>query len=110
MLPLLLTGCAASYAAPNTEPKSCVDDGKPYEQKTLGERVTFLAAKDLGGRVPGSDGDIAARAFIAEKFACLGLTPAGDDTGFQQAFTTAEKQTTANVVGFIKGSDKEVGS
>jgi Zn-dependent M28 family amino/carboxypeptidase len=108
LIALALTGCAASYAAP-ADPKSCVD-GVPFDQKILGERVAVLASKGLGGRVPGSDGDIAARKLIGERFACLGLTPAGDDGGFEQAFTAGDKQATANVVGFIAGSDAKVGS
>jgi Zn-dependent M28 family amino/carboxypeptidase len=119
LLLLVVTGCAASYAAPtqtdhsDTErptkesTKGCVG-GSPFDPKTLGERVAVLAAPELGGRVPGSDGDVAARKLIAERMACLGLTAAGDDGGFEQAFTDAHKQPTANVVGFIKGSDDEL--
>jgi hypothetical protein len=108
LLALVLTGCAASYAAP-TDTKSCVD-GTPFDHKALGANVTFLASKALGGRVPGSDGDTAARKLISERFACLGLTPAGDDGSFEQAFTDSDKHATANVVGFIAGSDDKVGS
>lgn len=89
---------------------SCTGDGAPFDTKTLGDRVAFLASSDLGGRVPGSDGDVAARAFIRECFACLGLTPAGDDGTYEQAFTAADRKPTANVVGFIAGTDKTVGS
>jgi Zn-dependent M28 family amino/carboxypeptidase len=108
LIVLALTGCTASYAAP-TDPKSCVE-GTPFDQKILAERVSVLASKQLGGRVPGSDGDVAARKLIADRFACLGLTPAGDDGGFEQAFTDAEQHATANVVGLIAGSDDKVGS
>ena len=108
LLPLLLTGCAASQAAP-ADRESCVADGKPYDQKALASRVAFLASKQLGGRVPGSAGDRAARAFIVERFRCLGLSPAGDGDGYEQAFTDAEKRDTANVIGFVKGSDADVG-
>jgi hypothetical protein len=108
LLPLLLAGCAAGHAAPDDD-KSCVAVGEPYDQKTLAARVAFLASKELGGRVPGSDGDRAARAFIAERFRCLGLSPAGDGGGYEQAFTDGEKRDTANVIGFVKGSDAEVG-
>jgi hypothetical protein len=106
LIALGLTGCAASYAAP-TETKSCVD-GTPFDQKTLRADVAFLASQDLGGRVPGSDGDRAARNFVAERFACLGLAPAGDDGGFEQAFTDTEKQATANVVGVVKGDSDDI--
>jgi hypothetical protein len=102
-----LVTCSAAYADP---PASCVDDAKPYDAKVLADRVALLADKALGGRVPGTEGDRTARAHIASRFACLGLIPAGDDGGFEQAFTTAAKQTTANVIGVIAGGDEKVGS
>jgi hypothetical protein len=108
LLILVLTGCAASYAAP-ADTKSCVD-GSPFDHKTLAADVGFLASKDLGGRAPGSDGDTAARKHIAERFACLGLTQAGDDGSFEQAFTDSAKHASANVVGFVAGSDDKLGS
>src|SRR5262245_43961714 len=67
----------AQAPTPDTPP-SCITDSKPFDTKTLGDRIAFLASDDLGGRVPGSDGDLAARTFIRDRFACLGLTPAGD--------------------------------
>jgi Zn-dependent M28 family amino/carboxypeptidase len=91
-------------------PTGCVDDAKPFEAKVLAARLGALASEKLGGRVPGSDGDRAARALITERFTCLGLAPAGDDGGYEQAFVDTAKQTTANVVGFIAGSDPTVGS
>lgn len=68
------------------------------------ERVTLLAAPDLDGRVPGTPGDARARALIAERFACLGLVPAGTDGSYEQPFST-DGDPTANVVGYVKGSD-----
>jgi Zn-dependent M28 family amino/carboxypeptidase len=108
------SACAAGHAAPaddaKSAPKSCIDDGKAYDQKVLGERIALLASKQLGGRVPGTEGDAHARAFIRDRFACLGLAPAGDGGGFEQAFTEAETKQSANVIGFIAGSDKSIGS
>ena len=91
-------------------PPGCVEDAKPFEPTALRDRLAFLASDKLGGRVPGTEGDRAARAHIVERFTCLGLTPAGDDGTFEQAFTDASKQKTANVVGFIAGADATVGS
>jgi Peptidase family M28 len=71
--------------------------------------LSVLASKDLDGRAPGTDGDTKARAFIAARFRCLGLTPAGDDGGFEQAFTAGGKPT-ANLIGFIAGADPKLGS
>ena len=51
-------GGAASYAAPAPEPSSCVDDGKPYDQKTLGANVAFHSAEfQRAGRYPDSASD-----------------------------------------------------
>lgn len=100
----------AAPAARADSPESCVDDAKPFDPKVLSTRVSELASATLGGRVPGSDGDKAARAHIVARFRCLGLTPAGDDGGYEQAFTDQEKQATANVLGFIAGTDPDVGS
>jgi hypothetical protein len=93
---------------------SCVDDGKPYDEKLMRERITFLASKELDGRAPGTDGDSRARAFIVERFRCLGLTPAGkptagDDASFELPFDVITKKT-ANIAGIVKGSDDKVGS
>src|SRR5204862_2162890 len=38
-----------------------------------------------------------------------GITPAGDNGDYEQAFEDGEKNKTANVIGFIKGSDPDVG-
>ncbi len=93
-----------------TPPPNCIDDSKPFDHTTLHDRIAFLASADLGGRVPGSAGDTAARALIRDRFACLGLAPAGDNHTFEQAFTDANHRATANVVGFIAGTDDVVGS
>ncbi len=98
----ILPDAAVVAAAP-----SCVEDGKPYDEAVMRERVTMLASKQLDGRAPGTDGDVATRHFIAERFRCLGLTPAG--TGFELPFTY-ETHATANVVGYVQGTDDKVGS
>jgi hypothetical protein len=107
VIAILLVGCGLAHAGNTTA--SCVEDGKAFDTTVLAARLSALAGEHMGGRVPGSDGDRAARALIAERFACLGLTPAGDDGGYQQAFIVG-KHATANVVGYIAGSDDEVGS
>jgi hypothetical protein len=83
---------------------SCVDDGKPYDQKALKARVEYLASDELGGRVPGSDGDKLARDHIKARMTCLGLTV------IEQPFKDAQKKDTANIIGILKGSDDKVGS
>jgi hypothetical protein len=88
--------------------KSCVNDGKPFAEAVMKERVTFLASKELDGRAPGSDGDRAARKLIVDRFQCLGLVGTGRDGAFELPFEHDGKAT-ANVVGFVKGSDPDVG-
>ena len=73
----------------------------------LHDDVAFLASKDLDGRAPGSDGDGKARAYVAARFKAIGLTPAGDDGDFAQAFTSGDKDT-ANLIGFIAGTSDDI--
>jgi hypothetical protein len=87
---------------------SCIDDGKPYDLEVFRERVTYLASEELAGRVPGTDGDIAARRLIEERFRCLGLTATGDPALYELPFD-AGKVKAANLVGYVKGSDPDVG-
>ena len=99
---------------PKTEPigvavRSCVNDGKPYDEGIFKERVGFLAGKELDGRAYGSEGDRAARALVVERFRCLGLIAAGKDGAFELPFEHKGKAT-ANVVGYVKGSDPDVGN
>jgi peptidase M28-like protein len=104
----LLTGCATSAAAPLPKPASCTD-GTLFDAKIMKDELAVLAAPELDGRAPGTTGDTKARAFIEDRFRCLGLKPAGDDGGYQQAFESG-KRATANVLGYIEGTDPKVGS
>ena len=60
--------------------------GAPFAGASLEPHVGYLASTELGGRAPGTPGDFAAREFIANRFACLGLTP-GANGEFEQRFT-----------------------
>jgi hypothetical protein len=93
-------------AAANAGPASCVDDGAPFEPEALRARVAELAAPALDGRATGAPGDAAARALLVARFRCLGLTPAGD--AFEQPFA-ASGDPTANVVGYVAGTDPDAG-
>ena len=103
--PVAAAAPAAPLAVPSAPP-SCIADGTPYAVAIMRERVTLLAAPDLEGRSPGTSGDARARAFIAEQFACLGLVPAGSNGSYEQPFTD-DGDATANVVGYVKGSDED---
>ncbi|MFN0251029.1 MAG: M28 family metallopeptidase [Kofleriaceae bacterium] len=104
---VVLVATAATALADAAKPTSCKDD-EPFDQATFETKVAFLASKELDGRAPGSTGDAAARKMIAERFECLGLSKAFG-ASYEQAFV-ANTKTTANVVGYIAGSDATVGS
>ncbi len=50
------------------------------------EIIAELSDNKYGGRGPGSDGDVAARGYMAEKLAELGLEPGAADGGWEQPF------------------------
>ena len=100
----LLPLCTLAHA----DPKTCVD-GKPFDPKTLGDRIAYLASEKLGGRVPGTAGDTAARAYIVEQLKCLGLEPGGFDGSYLQPFVDNDNHDTANVIGYLRGTDAKVG-
>ena len=107
LLALLLLACDAradDKIKTTVDADSCVDDGKPYDQAVLKARIEYLASDELGGRVPGTDGDKLARAHIVARMKCLGLTVT------EQPFKDAKKKDTANVIGVLKGTDEKVGS
>lgn len=102
----LVADARSSRAA---EPPSCVD-GAPFDAALLRARVAYLASTELDGRAPGTAGDAAARAYIAERFRCLGLAPGGDDGGYEQRFAAGrESRRTANVIGYVTGDDPAAG-
>jgi hypothetical protein len=95
-------------ARPDATP-SCVHDGDPVSEAPLRARVAYLASLALGGREAGTLGEALARDHVAARFACLGLIPAGDDGGYLQAFEQAGRPT-ANVLGYVAGTDPVVGT
>lgn len=95
---------AVAHAQPDA---GCIDDGKPFDRDALRAGIAQYAAKELGGRVPGSAGDVAARGLIEARLRCLGLAPAfGRD--YAQPFTGANGKPTANLVGSIAGDTDEI--
>ncbi len=101
--PPLTTGrVAAQAAAPAV--RSRVDAGE------LIRVLTELASPRYEGRLTGSPGGRAARAFVRQTFTTIGLDPAGT-AGFEQAFefthSSRGSRTTyagANVIGVAKGT------
>ena len=78
---------------------------EPYAQAGLRQDVAYLAAPERAGRVPGTAGDLAAREFLAARFACLGLVDIGAQAGYHQPFVDDEDNATGNVIGIVPGSD-----
>ena len=76
----------------------------PFAREELAKDIEFLAGDAMQGRSPGSPGDIRARAFIADRFRCVGLSTGSADN-FNQPFTTSDGKRTGNVVGYVPGTD-----
>jgi hypothetical protein len=70
--------------------------------------LAYLASPELDGRAPGSAGDELARAFIADRFACLGLVELGTGEGFHQPFSDDADNQTGNVLAMIPGAESSV--
>ena len=82
--------------------------GSAFEPDAMRSEVAYLASEALDGRVPGTEGDVAARALVTERFSCLGLTPLDGLDGFEQPFVDSLGRETANVLAYIPGSDPAV--
>jgi hypothetical protein len=100
----LLPACTG---APTCEDSACPSvpecPDAAYDEAVMRADVAYLASPELGGRVPGTEGDALAVEMVRERFACLGLTPLSDAEGYEQLFTDAEGRETANVVGYLPG-------
>ncbi len=84
--------------------------------------VDHLASDALGGRIPGSLGHEAARAYLVAELEAVGLAPFGDAGGYEQTYPQAGRsdrfqldaegavvpnvsETGVNLVGIIRGAD-----
>ncbi|WP_165831991.1 MULTISPECIES: M20/M25/M40 family metallo-hydrolase [Gammaproteobacteria] len=70
--------------------------------ETLIADIRWLSHDDRQGRAPDTEGGIAARNFIIERFNALQLTPAGTEN-FEHAFTVPDNKTAVNVLARIEG-------
>ncbi|MFY9342704.1 MAG: M20/M25/M40 family metallo-hydrolase [Planctomycetota bacterium] len=78
------------------------------QRQELLEHATFLAADELGGRLTGSPGQLAAADYIAAHFQKLGLQPLGDEIDGKRSWRqeygiarTAVAESTRLVVGSV---------
>ncbi len=67
--------------------------------------IAWLADPAREGRRAGSRGEADADAWLAERFAKLGLVAAGDGGGWLQRVPMGADQHTANVIGWLPGRD-----
>ncbi|HSG64343.1 MAG TPA: peptidase M28, partial [Gammaproteobacteria bacterium] len=90
----LLVGCGAEPAGTGAD---APESGALFSPAELGaaERITAetirpviaeIASDGYAGRGPGTEGDRAARAYLATRLADAGFEPAGDAGGWEQAF------------------------
>ncbi|MBZ6378562.1 hypothetical protein B5C34_12255 [Pacificimonas flava] len=108
---MLATACSAESAARDPAPRAASGHvlGVPVDLPAdrLSRHVAYLSHDGLGGREPGTPGDEAARAYIADEFSHAGLTELYE-TGWQQAFKSETGDgpvRTANVAGLVPGRE-----
>ncbi len=75
----------------------------PFEGKRFLEHVEYLAADELRGRDPGTEGSRKAAAYIIEQFRRNGLQPLGDDGTYVQAFPWKDRSG-HNLVALLRGT------
>lgn len=83
-----------------------------FSGEMMAQHVTTLAAEEMEGRGPGSQGIDLAADYIAAQFKEYGLEPAGDDGTYFQSFTatTSDDQrevTIKNVVAVLPGTNTD---
>ena len=84
------------------------DSNKKMKDITIKEDVAFLADDKLEGRQTGSDGELAAADYIAERFEALGLSTKGPD-GYFQTFTFKPKTDPHQEVNYtVKDGDSTI--
>lgn len=114
-LALLAQACAAIGAAPSVGPALAGDRASLADARALRADIAYLASDQLEGRRTGTPGNDSAAAYIARRFAALGLRPLGAD--FVQHFVARPVQAhggaavalpTQNVVALIPGCDPEL--
>lgn len=114
-----LAACAAEQPAPPAERDATPGKASldlPADTESASETITadalrtaiaYLSSDELEGRAPGTQGDVAARHYIAEQLAAAGAQPAGDDDGWEQRFNIVGVTTTQPAAWrFAKGSEQ----
>lgn len=76
---------AAQEEAPGLAP-GALAAAEAIVPEDLEAHVRYLASDELGGRGPGSEGDVLARRYLAEQLDALGFEPAGIGGSWEQPF------------------------
>lgn len=98
----LWAGCVVVDEGPWPERPEC--PAAAYDPDAMAADLAWLASPELDGRYPGTDGDVAARELVAERFDCLGLASFPGAGDYHQPFVDAEGDETGNVLGYLPGS------
>lgn len=85
---------------------SCKNDQKAYKNK-LKEDVSFLADDKLEGRQTGTEGEVKASRYIAERFKEMGLSPKGTK-GYIQSFSFKPKTDPHKEVEYTTNADSTI--
>ncbi|HEY0306419.1 MAG TPA: M28 family peptidase [Longimicrobiales bacterium] len=112
LTPMVLLGAAA----PDLFGQDCPDAAKlTAGTKGIISAVRYLADDALGGRLAGTREERCAADYIAQRFASLGLKPAGSNQTYFQEFPVASVAnphapggTGRNVIAVLEGSDPQL--
>ena len=85
----------------------CAEVTDPFDAAKLQAEVELLSTDALAGRRPGFRGDAITRRYLEERFACLELTPL-DQGCYAQPFANDDGDQSANIIGYIAGTDPQV--
>jgi Zn-dependent M28 family amino/carboxypeptidase len=90
------------YAASAGVPNGLVSMAQRFDGVTAQSHIDVLASPDLAGREAGAPGSDLAAAYIAGRFAALGLEPLGDPLQTSVTVTGTETMTTTGGLGYAQ--------
>ncbi|TMJ19804.1 MAG: M28 family peptidase [Alphaproteobacteria bacterium] len=107
LLPLALIAAAAVRAAPPADPGSPASYA-PVDPQRLSQWTRALAADEMQGRAPGTEGETRAVAWLSQQFAALGLQPGGENGGWTQRVPLIHTQMPASARFAIAGHGETI--
>ena len=81
---LLALAACATTPVPETDNPASAASYAPIDPQRLSEWTRALAADDMQGRAPGTEGERRTIAWLVEQYSALGLEPGGEDGGWTQ--------------------------